>query len=237
LASELKALNYNYWALGHIHLPQNDENIFYAGTLQGRNTKETGAHGFRYIQVENNVITNNEFINSDVIRYEDISVDLSETDNVVSAYDKIIEIIEDKIISQNAQLYLVRLNLIGSVGYLSEIDDKFFTSIAERINVEYSQKICISNFYNNLIAKVDEENLKANDGIVGEIYSVLKQEGIIKSSFDMLKKQMRYVLPDCDFSSDEFEDLKNELIFEVKEKCLNICNIVYNNENSEVIDE
>ena len=236
--SDLKALNYNYWALGHIHLPNSfDENIFYSGTLQGRNTKETGSHGFRYIQVENNKIVSNEFISSDVIRYEDIDIDLSDTNNTISAYDKIIENIDNKIEIKQAELYLVRVNLIGSVNYLSEINDKFYSFIAEKIKDEYSDKICVSTFYNNLIAKVDEQSLKEDKGIVGEIYNVLQQDENIILSFDSVQKQLKSIIASCDFSKDEFEILKKEIVSETKEKCLDICNIVYNNENSEAIDE
>ena len=223
--------------MGHIHLPQEDENICYAGTLQGRNTKETGSHGFRYVQVENNLIVNNEFVACDVIRYEDVDVDLSEVNNVVFAYDKIVETIENNVNIQQAELYLIRINLIGSVDFLSEIDDKFFSLIADRVKDEYSEKICISNFYNNLIVKVDVENLKEDKGIVGEIYNVLQQDENIYSSFDDIQKQLKTIISPCDFTQEEFEILKREIFSEVKEKCLNICNIVYNNENSEVIDE
>lgn len=235
---DLKALNYNYWALGHIHLPNSfDENIFYTGTLQGRNTKETGPHGFRYIQVENNKIVSNEFIFADVIRYEDIDVDLSETFDITTVYSKIVEEIENKIEVNDIELSLVRITLTGNIKYLDEINDGFYSSISERIKDEFNQKIYVSTFYNNLIAKVDEINLKEDDGIVGEIYKVLQQDENIVSTFDSVQKQLKSIISSCNFSKEEFETIKQEIFSEVKEKCLNICNTVYNNENSEVIDE
>ena len=236
--SDLKALNYNYWALGHIHLPNSfDENIFYSGTLQGRNTKETGSHGFRYVQVENSKIISNEFINCDVIRYEDIEVDLSEIFDITSAYNKIVEEIENKIEVNDIELSLVRITLTGNVKYIDEINDMFYSSVSERIKEEFNQKIYVSNFYNKLIAKVDEQLLKEDDGIVGEIYNVLQQDDNIDFSFAKVQKQLKSIISDCDFDEYEFENLKAEIISESKEKCLNICNIVYNNENSEAIDE
>ena len=236
--SDLKALNYNYWALGHIHLPNSfDENIFYSGTLQGRNTKETGSHGFRYVQVENSKIISNEFINCDVIRYEDIDVDLSEIFDITSVYNKIVEEIENKIEVNDIELSLVRITLTGNVKYIDEINDTFYSSVSERIKEEFNQKIYVSNFYNKLIAKVDEQLLKEDDGIVGEIYNVLQQDDNIDFSFAKVQKQLKSIISDCDFDEYEFENLKVEIISESKEKCLNICNIVYNNENSEAIDE
>ena len=63
LKTELEDFNYDYWALGHIHIPSRDNsNIVYPGTIQGRNTKETGAHGFKHIIVENNKIVSNSLI-------------------------------------------------------------------------------------------------------------------------------------------------------------------------------
>lgn len=47
--AELNAKNYDYWALGHIHIRQTLQEqpfIGYSGSLQGLNRKESGAKGF-----------------------------------------------------------------------------------------------------------------------------------------------------------------------------------------------
>ena len=51
---ELLAKNYNYWALGHIHLRQHlhaEPPIVYSGNLQGRHRKERGVKGFYEVEL------------------------------------------------------------------------------------------------------------------------------------------------------------------------------------------
>ena len=46
--SYLRRAGYDYWALGHVHVPQElsaDPPVWYAGSLQGRNHGEQGEHG------------------------------------------------------------------------------------------------------------------------------------------------------------------------------------------------
>ena len=127
--NELKSFGYDYWALGHIHVPYlNDDIIQYAGTIQGRNTKETGPHGIRYIKVENNKIVKNNFIPMDIIRFEDILIDISNLDDSTDILTKI----EDelyKVTNQDknlCELFLTRLYLTGFTKFYSELNDEFY---------------------------------------------------------------------------------------------------------------
>lgn len=52
---QLLAKHYDYWALGHIHAPQQlnaNPPVLYSGTAQGRNVNESGPHGFQLVESE-----------------------------------------------------------------------------------------------------------------------------------------------------------------------------------------
>ena len=57
---DLKAVQYAYWALGHVHVQQpidGVENAWYAGNLQGRHARETGPKGGLLVTIRNNTVT------------------------------------------------------------------------------------------------------------------------------------------------------------------------------------
>ena len=58
--NDLKAVQYAYWALGHVHVQQpidGVENAWYAGNLQGRHARETGPKGGLLVTIRNNTVT------------------------------------------------------------------------------------------------------------------------------------------------------------------------------------
>lgn len=234
---DLEQKGYDYWALGHIHIPaQIDEKIAYSGTIQGRNTKETGSHGAKYIKVENGVITKNIFVPLDVIRFEDIDFDLSEAEDETIAAAIIQENI-DKFISEeinsNCELFFLRIKLTGNIGFYKEINDKFFEVISERIKKESFGKVCISQIYNKTTAKVDDYLLKEDDGIAGAIYKTVSNAENIEKAYNAAYSQLKQLLPNCDFVEDEVLEFSQEVKENAKEMCINLCSKVYNNNTNE----
>lgn len=236
LLGELQSLNYDYWALGHIHLPNYDEkNIQYSGTIQGRNTKETGVHGIRYIKVENNQIIKNSLIPTDIIRFEDITIDLSQSNDEITAYNQIMEELLNFSGSNNnynCELHLIRLELIGNINFFSEINENFFDVLSERVKNDFNNKIYISTIANNTKPKVDEKILKEDDGIAGEIFKTT-QESNITDYFQSIENDLKGIIPLCNFTQEEFIEFKKEIEIDIKEKCINICNSIYHSESHE----
>lgn len=119
--SELLSKNYDYWALGHIHHRQilNEKPpILYAGSLQGRNSKETGTKGFYIVEARNGQlcpefreIAGLEWLNIDkhilqVQRYANIETELAqEIEHKVSRIKKLVVVsINLKIDTKNKEL-------------------------------------------------------------------------------------------------------------------------------------
>ena len=234
---DLDSKNYDYWALGHIHIPNmNDDTIAYSGTIQGRNTKETGCHGIKYIKVDNGMITKNVFVPVDVIRFEDIDFDLSEAEDATIAAALINDNIENFVnaeINSNCELFFVRLNLIGNVPFYNELNDNFFDIIAEKIKQDSFGKVCISEIRNNTTARVEEKLLLEDEGVAGTIYSALLETERVEKASDITFGQLKHLLTNCNFTQEELNDFSQEVKVKAKETCINLCSQIYNNDSKE----
>ncbi len=78
---ELQAKGYQYWALGHVHAQwvQQEEAVTVAwpGNLQGRHIRESGPRAALCIQVEEGRITTVQPIETAVLRWAELKVDVS----------------------------------------------------------------------------------------------------------------------------------------------------------------
>ena len=230
--TDLKNLNYNYWALGHIHIPSTNEDIIqYTGTVQGRNTKETGRHGIRYVKVENNNIIKNNFVPMEVVRFEDIDCELSSADDAVSALNLIEEHITK--LQGDCEIHLIRLNLKGSINFFSEINDEFYNVLTEKIKTDFSNRVYISRITNSLLAKVDDDVLKEDDGITGEIYKTINDDEVIHNAYCLVEDAIKNFMLNCDFMDEEYNSFVRDVKQQVKEECLNLCSVIYKSEDKE----
>jgi DNA repair exonuclease SbcCD nuclease subunit len=78
---ELKTHGYDYWALGHIHKGEElarDPWVVYPGNIQGRHAKETGPKGCILVETDDNRIVSAEAIALDVVRWQQILVNLED---------------------------------------------------------------------------------------------------------------------------------------------------------------
>jgi DNA repair exonuclease SbcCD nuclease subunit len=92
---ELSNKKYDYWALGHIHKREKvNEEIYYSGSLQGLNSKETGIKGGLLIDLNNDYKVV-KFIEFGVIDYIDIEINFSEAN--INSKNNLIDYIEEKI--------------------------------------------------------------------------------------------------------------------------------------------
>jgi DNA repair exonuclease SbcCD nuclease subunit len=76
--ADFERLEYSYWALGHIHMRQravSDLPVHYAGNLQGRNPKETGAKGGLVVEARAGIAAEPEFVQFAPVRWERLIVD------------------------------------------------------------------------------------------------------------------------------------------------------------------
>jgi len=90
--AQLAARGYDYWALGHVHVPrivQAVPHVVYSGNIQGRGVDETGPRGCYVVTVDESRRPEPHFVPLDDVRWERIVVpvaaDAASVDDVVSA--------------------------------------------------------------------------------------------------------------------------------------------------------
>jgi DNA repair exonuclease SbcCD nuclease subunit len=75
--SELLEVEFDYWALGHVHeksLLDKRSSVLYPGNTQGRSFREKGKRGCHIVTVEDGAVSNVEFYALDAIRWAEIDV-------------------------------------------------------------------------------------------------------------------------------------------------------------------
>ena len=75
---DFERAEYSYWALGHIHIRQcavPGQPVHYAGNLQGRNPRETGAKGGLVVEAQSGVAAEPQFVPFAPVRWERVRVD------------------------------------------------------------------------------------------------------------------------------------------------------------------
>jgi DNA repair exonuclease SbcCD nuclease subunit len=175
--SKLKAIGFDYVALGHIHkaMYNTDDNIAYPGSTIALGFDELGDHGVLDIELNKNKIKIN-FIKLDNINFEEMELDISE----ITSFETLIERI-NKINLEENKLY--KIILIGNKNIEININKIINLILSENIvTIKDNSKLNID------IYKLSEENnlkgLFINELLKKEKNKELNEE-IIKKAIEI----------------------------------------------------
>lgn len=175
--NEVKDLNYDYFALGHIHLRQvlsQEPWIVYSGNLQGRHVNEKDAKGFYFGQVdEQSQNTQLQFIDVSPIVWQTVDLTLDEPFKSIT---KLCTKIQNLLADNNLRPTLFTLNIIGaellSDAQLDMLNDKSmyeelsnnlqYHSLLVKVYYKHRDFIALNATDRALFAKAAEEILTAN---------------------------------------------------------------------------
>lgn len=175
--NEVKDLNYDYFALGHIHLRQvlsQEPWIVYSGNLQGRHVNEKDAKGFYFGQVdEQSQNTQLQFIDVSPIVWQTVDLTLDEP---FKSTTKLCNKIQNLLADNNLRPTLFTLNIIGaellSDAQLDMLNDKSmyeelsnnlqYHSLLMKVYYKHRDFIALNATDRALFAKAAEEILTAN---------------------------------------------------------------------------
>lgn len=113
----LRALRYDYWALGHVHqreVVDRDPWIVFPGNLQGRHVKEQGSKGASLVEIAGGRVTSVEHRALDVVRFAQEAVDLTDVDHVDDALEVARARVEELQEAADGRLLGVRLVFRGA---------------------------------------------------------------------------------------------------------------------------
>ncbi|MBS1007837.1 metallophosphoesterase family protein [Leuconostoc suionicum] len=167
--SDMLQKNYDYWALGHIHIRQTlNEQPFigYSGVLQGLNRKETGDKGYYLVHSENQRLIP-EFKNIAPINWN--SMTISSMTDEADLIDQIISLKNDKItfwsITITAQIDATIIERINSGVTLDKIRDQLPTNMwVVRLSVANAGQLSLvsdnidQQYWTGALEKVFEES-------------------------------------------------------------------------------
>lgn len=175
--NEVKNLNYDYFALGHIHLRQvlsQEPWIVYSGNLQGRHVNEKDAKGFYFDQVdEQSQNTQLQFIDVSPIVWQTVDLILDEP---FKSTTKLCAKIQNLLADNNLRPTLFTVNIIGaellSDAQLDMLNDKSmyeelsnnlqYHSLLVKVYYKHRDFIALNATDRALFAKAAEEILTAN---------------------------------------------------------------------------
>ncbi|MCM1264818.1 MAG: DNA repair exonuclease [Candidatus Gastranaerophilales bacterium] len=236
---DLRNLGYDYYALGHIHIPEDKDNIVYAGSIQGRTKKETGEHGCYYIKVDNsNVqkIIEKQFIPTDFVRFTEKEIDCSEYENRKDVFEAIQETV-NSLPEDNTELTLFEINLNG----ISDAYEDLNTSenLVKEFNDEYenlAQNNCVYKINNFTTPNIDETELKEDNGIIGIISNSFSENSDIDINkiYDDISAIHENIYKKLGLDSESKEELlktlqeqKQETIAQAEKETLALCKEIY----------
>jgi DNA repair exonuclease SbcCD nuclease subunit len=168
---------FDYWALGHIHkkkvISASNPAILYPGNPQGRDFGESGEKGCYLVEISEGHDPVVEFIPSQIIRFENLEIDMSAVGKIESLQGKINEVLEKAENYNENVSYILRINLIGRTSLHKSINDKAeINELVELLNEgQLNQQYFrwIDEVYVNTRSDIDIEKIKNGTGFSAEI--------------------------------------------------------------------
>lgn len=122
--AELCALEYDYWALGHVHTREilsREPWVVFPGNLQGRHVRETGAKGASVIEIQSQRVTEVEHRPLDVVRWVVCDVDASECAHADDVMERVDAALRTEVSNAEGRLLAARVRVGGQSGAHPEI--------------------------------------------------------------------------------------------------------------------
>ncbi|MBI1948219.1 MAG: DNA repair exonuclease [Deltaproteobacteria bacterium] len=178
---DLRARDYQYWALGHVHAREEvsqDPWVVFPGCLQGRHARETGPKGCCLVTVEDRQVESVEHRVLDVVRWAGCEVDLGKAngmrdvlDSARSALRGILDDVGDRIVA-------TRVHLVGASPVHAELQGKtqwLRQKLLELAAELHGEDLWIEKVVIGTTSKLDRGAALAGDGaLAGLAKSVLK---------------------------------------------------------------
>ncbi|GER68315.1 metallophosphoesterase [Weizmannia acidilactici] len=207
---DMKEKQYDYWALGHIHLREllhpYDPVILFPGNIQGRHIRETGEKGCTYVEVKDGAIEKMEQIPLDVLRWELCAIDAGGMETVDELLDAAREALERKYEEADGRYLAVRFKFFGATKIHRELIAKKDLVLNQLRSVSLE-----AGFGEIWVEKVKIETAGLNDS--GAFISE-------QSPVGMILKFMREAAEDEEMLQsllDEFRDIRQAIPHELKE--------------------
>ena len=179
--SDLTAKGYDYWALGHVHtysVMNEDPPVVFPGNIQGRHIRESGPKGCLLVHVDDNDTTALTFVPLDVIRWQMLEVDASNSNteyDLVDCFGRSLEALVEK---NEAHPLVVRVVFKGDTTahdlVMGEIEH-WITEIRSLALTIGSGQVWVEKVLFQTNPPVGDKAMPKGDGAVAELLQYLEE--------------------------------------------------------------
>ena len=173
--SQLESLNYDYWALGHIHQRQRyGHNIYYSGCLCAFGYGDPGPHGGLLVEISGQCTPTVRFLPLARIRFESLI-----TANLAGAHEEyqLFELLRHEIETRELSVpSLIRMTLKGEAGCWQQLtgpgSNAFLISMGQRL-AQSTGMIHVELSAQDICAPTRAESYRNELSLVGEMLNTL----------------------------------------------------------------
>ncbi len=196
-AMELINSGIDYWALGHIHTRNvkqvRETTIVYPGNIQGRSVRETGPRGCYLVDVASNGSISTEFIETDVVRWEQVSLSIDLLNNEQDLFDLLEETKEEIRRVAQGRPVIMRLTLTGrgpihqmlhEAPKMMMINEYVTENEAVRSDFVWIESIVVRTG-----KRIDREQLLREEHILSDLLRYSQQLGIDRAAYQQVIEQ------------------------------------------------
>jgi len=170
---DLRARDYQYWALGHVHAHEEvstDPWVVFAGSLQGRHARETGPKGCCLVSVEDGRVKSIEHRILDVVRWAYCEVDLGKVSSMHDALDSASKALREVFDGAEDRIVATRMRFVGATPVHAELQGKtqwLRQKLLELAAEQFGEGLWIEKVVVATTSKLDRGALLAGDGALG----------------------------------------------------------------------
>lgn len=122
---ELLSLDYDYWALGHVHtyevLHDSKPLIVYPGTPQGRHPLETGSKGCCLVEVDGTGNTTHHWVETDVLRWLNLEMRITGLARLEDLLAQTEDVLDELLQTAGKRGYMVQIVFTGRGSLYGEL--------------------------------------------------------------------------------------------------------------------
>ncbi len=174
--SDYARLGYDYFALGHVHLRQQplaDQPAYYAGNLQGRSIRETGAKGGWLVEVHPGASAEPQFVRLGPVRW--IRLDVPRLDSCATEdelVERLLTLIQDA--HEDGEECALRLVLHGATPLAANLRQPEKRAELEAILREESGVLEVELRTEDICAPVDTQRLRSAPTVLARALELIE---------------------------------------------------------------
>lgn len=178
---DLRAPNYDYWALGHIHTRQQVDEVaaaWYPGNLQGRSPRETGARGGLLVTLRSGQSPDVQFRPFAPTRWEHLSIDaLDDVETIQALVQKVDAAHRATARDASAGDWLLRVTLRGPCPLADELATSDQVEELEQVMTRRLSGSVrdVEVRTRHVVPPVDPEEYRGETHLVGEVLAHLER--------------------------------------------------------------